>query len=64
MHILHAEHRAEPTVAARTSGSNVETEQPCTGTAVEDTSTKEERRAQVRKARVVVVPAVLSVCTI
>ena len=63
MHILHAEHRAEPK-EVRTSGSNVEREQPCTGAAVEGTPTNEERTAQVRKVRVVIVPAVLSVSTI
>ena len=63
--MLHAEHRAEPKAAVvRTSSSIAEREQPCTGAAAEDTSTKEERTAQVRKERVVVVPAVLSVCTI
>ena len=63
MHMLHAEHRTEPTDAVvRTSGSSAETEQTCTGTAAEATSTNEERIAQVRKVRVVVVPAVLTVC--
>ena len=64
MHILHAEHRAEPKGVVRTPGSIAEIEQPCTGTEVEVTPTNEERSAQVRKVRVVVVPAVLSVCTI
>ncbi len=62
--MLHAEHRAEPIVAARTSGSIEEREQTRIGTAVEETSTNEERIAQVRKVRVVVVPAVLSISTI
>ena len=62
--MLHAEHRAEPKDVVRTPGSIVETEQPCTGAVVEAASTNEERIAQVRKVRVVVVPAVLSVCTI
>ena len=62
--MLHAEHWAEPKVVARTPGSIVEIEPPCTGAAVEATSTNEERKAQARKVRVVVVPAVLSVCTI
>ena len=62
--MLHAEHRAEPTTVVRTPSSAAETEQPCTGAEVEATSTNEERIAQVRKVRVVVVPAVLSVCTI
>ena len=51
--MLHAEHRAEPIVVVRTSGSIVEIEQPCIGTVVEVTSTNEERIAQVRKVRVV-----------
>ena len=49
---------------ARTPGSTAEIEQPCIGAVAEVPPTKEERIAQVRKVRVVVVPAVLSVCTI
>ena len=62
--MLHAEHWAEPIDAVRTSGSIVEIEQPCIGAVVEATSTNEERIAQVRKVRAVLVPAVLAVCSV
>ena len=61
---LHAEHRAEPTDAVRASVSVVEREQACTAAVVEAASTHEERTAQVRKGRVVLVPAVLAVCSV
>ena len=57
MHILHAEHRAEPKDVVRTPGSIVETEQPCTGAVVEAASTNEERIGRIDKAGNIGIPS-------
>ena len=62
--MLHAEHRAEPTVVVRAPVSVAEIEQACSAAIVEAASTYEERNAQARKGRMVLVPAVLSICSI